>query len=189
MGYGRMVCRSSSEKPELSSNGSELSSDLSIVPSSDAKALSLSEESMPPKLSWGRRCGNLRALGEIAVAKSSSQLSSPANTGERKRSVDLIEVGDGRLSTNGLFRVDGRPEVLGWSGLCFFFVVPVSGDRKASFHSWTLLTASSYSVDFLGITDSVLRALTIHGCLSNFLAETRRFGSFWKHCMRKSFTA
>jgi hypothetical protein len=106
IGYGRIVWRASlSENPEFSS--SKLSSDRSIVPSSEANAFSLSEESIPPKLSCGRRCGNLSALGEIAVAKSSSQLSSCADSGERNLSVVLMEVGDGRVSTRGVFREDG----------------------------------------------------------------------------------
>src|SRR5256714_15248740 len=45
---------------------------------------------------------------------------------------------------------------------------------NASFHSRTLLTASPYSVDFLGSMASDLLALTIHGCLRSFLADTRR---------------
>ena len=64
-----------------------------------------------------------------------------------------------------------------------------SGDLSAAFHCWTLLTASSYRGGLVGTTESDLRAFTIHGCLSNFRAETRRLGSFWKHCMRKSRTA
>src|SRR5437764_503470 len=59
---------------------------------------------------------------------------------------------------------------------------------KASFHSWTLLTASLYSVDLVASTASDLLELTIHGCLRSFLADTRRFGSFWKHCIKKSST-
>ena len=58
------------------------------------------------------------------------------------------------------------------------FKEPGLGDLRASFHCCTLLTASSYSVGFLGTTESDLRALTIQGCLRSFLAETLRFGSF-----------
>ena len=65
---------------------------------------------------------------------------------------------------------------------------PALGDFKASFHCCTLLTASSYSVGFLGTTASDRFAFTIHGCFSNFRAETLRLGSFWKHCIRKSRT-
>src|SRR6478735_1996551 len=50
---------------------------LSFLPSfTEAKALRRSLDSRPPKLSCGLRCGSCSALGEIAVAKSSSQLSS-----------------------------------------------------------------------------------------------------------------
>ena len=61
----------------------------------------------------------------------------------------------------------------------FFRTDPELGESlKASFHSCTLLTASPYSVDFFGSTESVRLAFMIHGCLRSFLAETRRFGSF-----------
>lgn len=120
------------------------------------------------------------------MAKSSSQLSSWADSGDLKRSVVFIEVGEGKVSIKGVLRT-GIGAAL--SNLLLFRDVPVSGERNASFHSCTLLTASSYSVDFLGITESDRRALTIHGCFSNFLAETRKLGSFWKHCIRKSLTA
>ena len=52
--------------------------------SREAKALRRSEDSRPPKLSWGLNCGRYKALGDIAEAKSSSQLSSP-------RKVSILE--------------------------------------------------------------------------------------------------
>ena len=71
----------------------------------------------------------------------------------------------------------------------FFRTPPPFGESfRASFHSCTLLTASVYSVAFLETTASDLLALTIQGCFNNFRADTRRLGSFWKHCMRKSIT-
>lgn len=129
----------------------------------------------------------------MAVAKSSSQLSSAEDSGERNRSAAMMEVGGGKDSLPGVARGCGKSWRVGagllWSNLGGFRNDPASGDLKASFHSWTLLTASSYSVDFFGTTESDLRALTIQGCLSSLRADTRRFGSFWKHCIRKSFTA
>ena len=58
-GKGRIVCKGSFsaswDEPDGSSKSSKLSSGLSIVPSSEANAFNLSDESMPPKLSCGRR--------------------------------------------------------------------------------------------------------------------------------------
>src|SRR4051812_49051756 len=65
----------------------------------------------------------------------------------------------------------------------------LSGSFRASFHCCTLLTASSYLVGFSATTASVRLALRIHGCLRSFFADTRRLGSFWKHCIKKSLTA
>ena len=55
---------------------------------------------------------------------------------------------------------------------------PLLGDFKASFHSWTLLTASSYSVGLVGTTETVLFALNIHGCFNNRFADILRLGFF-----------
>lgn len=51
-------------------------SESSRCPSIEAKAFSRSPESRPPKLSCPLICGRWRALGEMAEAKSLSQLSS-----------------------------------------------------------------------------------------------------------------
>jgi hypothetical protein len=78
-------------------------------------------------------------------------------------------------------------------GLAFAFVDvrndPLFGDFKASFHCLTSSTASLKFAGGLGTGASLRREPTIHACLSNFLAETRRFGSFWKHCIKKSLAA
>lgn len=137
--YGRIVCSGSSstgwrELLEVSSKLSKLSSDRRTDPSSEAKAFSLSDESLPPKLSCGRRWGRCSALGDIAVAKSSSQLSSSSDSAVRKRSAVDFVVGEGNVSTKEVFRLEGRGAAL-WSNLCGFLEAPAPGDRRASFHS------------------------------------------------------
>lgn len=68
------------------------------------------------------------------------------------------------------------------------------GDFMASFHCCTLLSASSNFVVAPRSSAAVLLGFlvfvpAIQGCLRSFRAETRKLGSFWKHCRRKSRTA
>ena len=163
---------------------SKLSSqfDSSVTVSKEAKALSFSEDNKPPKLSCGRRWGSCRALGDIAEAKSSSQLSSDVLQGDLNGSV--LTRGFGRWSGPRIGVVtmlpgSRRPGMgLEDIGLEPFRDDPASGDFRAAFHCCTLLTASSYSVGFLGTTASDRFAFTIHGCLRSLRAETLKFGSF-----------
>ncbi len=57
----------------------------------------------------------------------------------------------------------------------------LSDDSSALFHRTTSSTASG-----LETGASLRRHPTIHACFCSFLAETRRLGSFWKHCIKKS---
>jgi len=154
-----------------------------------------SEESMPPKLSTGLRWGSCRAVELMEDAKSSSQLSSCVASGERKASGFVRELGGGKsvligsgTDATGLFicsslEGSGLPE----PGLCSLRPEPF-GDFSASFHCCTLFTASSYFVGFPGTTSSDLFAFSIQGCFSSFFADTLKLGSFWKHCIKKSWT-
>jgi hypothetical protein len=180
---------------------SKLSSQLSFSalegPSIEAKDLSLSEENNPPKLSCGLRCGSCRALGDIEVAKSSSQLSSSFFmsahlNGEREVILPILS-GDRNASAVflGLARINGpfagvakaddccslctfRNEgtLLTGSGLLALDREarkdPLFGDFRASFHC---LTSSTASLKFAGGFEtgaSLRREPTIHACLGLF---------------------
>lgn len=69
------------------------------------------------------------------------------------------------------------------------FKLPLFGERKASFHCLTSSTASLKFAGGFDWTASALREPAIHACFKSLRADTRRFGSFWKHCIRKSRAA
>lgn len=64
-----------------------------------------------------------------------------------------------------------------------------SEEFKALFHCLTSSTARSKVSGAFDTGASARRRPTIQACLSSFRADTRKFGSFWKHCMRKSLAA
>lgn len=85
-----------------------LSTKLSLLPNSEgpsneANAFSFSAESIPAKLSCGFKCGRWRALGDIAEAKSSSQLSLSAFSVDRNLSA-AFELRVESDSLVGMFR-------------------------------------------------------------------------------------
>lgn len=75
--------------------------------------------------------------------------------------------------------VSGPNEVLRWP----------SEDVSALFHCLTSSTAWSKSADALATGASLRLQPTIQLCFRSFFAPTRRLGSFWKHCIRKSRAA
>lgn len=124
-GAGRMVCSCGSLSSicrgclTVCKSPSKLSSQLSrtLVSSMEANCLSLSADSIPPKLSCGLRWGRWRALGEMEVAKSSSQLSSSATSGDRNWSgfgFGLLKDSDGLLleGVEGFVRCESTAPVL-----------------------------------------------------------------------------
>jgi len=93
--------------------------------------------------------------------------------------VCTLRSGGSRLGGIGLAafdRIDARKD-------------PPVGDLKASFHCLTSSTASLKFAGCLTTGASVRLDPTIHACFKSFFAETLRFGSFWKHCIKKSRAA
>lgn len=170
--------------------------------SMEANCFRRSLESRPPKLSCGFRF--CKALGEMAVAKSLSQLSSPRISisakcrKARKENTSRLDSpgSSGEPNTSAPDRSFARERgrlARGCSPAVNFEVsCPICGrpallsepvealkfvsdDSKARFQRTTSSTAS---VGFLDTGASLRRQPTIHGCLLSFLAETLKFGSF-----------